>query len=291
MRFLLVLLLSVTMASTAAFAGEIKIERASALEMPEGLPTAGVFMVIENEGPADKLLSAKTDVAEAAMLHTMDVDEKTGALIMNESAGFAIPENGALILAPGANHVMLIGMKRQLKKGENFPLTLTFEKAGARQIEVEVIATSKMSDRFPPELSSEVIDKMVAVKKKLGQGDDKRSGWDTLREKIQNLFRKDKGADAANGTGEAVPTRDELENRIKMENIAKGTDTDVDAQADTAPVEPAPPAPIATDPVDPTAPILTQTEPAPAQTEAVPPEATPAPAPAVAPAPDAAPQP
>ncbi|NBX66671.1 MAG: copper chaperone PCu(A)C [Proteobacteria bacterium] len=280
MRLLIAVLLSVVMASTAAFAGEIKIERASSLEMPEGLPTAGVFMIVTNDGPADKLLSAKTDIAETTMLHTMDVNEKTGALVMNESRGFDVPENGSLIMAPGSNHIMLIGMKRQLKKDETFPLTLTFEKAGVKQIDVEVIANSKMSDRFPAELSSEVIDKMVAVKKKLGMTDEKRSGWDTLREKIQNLFRKDKAAAASGTTNEALPTREEMENRIKMDDVANGKEADgAEPVVDTAPVEPAPPAPIATDPVD-----------TPADT-VVAPIAPPTAAPAPAPVPDAAPQP
>jgi copper(I)-binding protein len=35
-------------------------------------------------------------------------------------------------------HVMLFNLKQQAKDGERFPLTLTFEKAGAVEVEVAV---------------------------------------------------------------------------------------------------------------------------------------------------------
>ena len=41
-------------------------------------------------------------------------------------------------LEPGAMHIMLQGLKEPLQAGKSFPLTLTFEKAGQREIEVAV---------------------------------------------------------------------------------------------------------------------------------------------------------
>ena len=42
------------------------------------------------------------------------------------------------MLEPGKMHLMLIGLKAPLKVGESFPVTLTFEKAGAINVTVSV---------------------------------------------------------------------------------------------------------------------------------------------------------
>jgi len=39
---------------------------------------------------------------------------------------------------PGGNHVMLMQVKKPLRKGDSFPMTLIFEKAGDVQIRVTV---------------------------------------------------------------------------------------------------------------------------------------------------------
>ena len=41
---------------------------------------------------------------------------------------------------------MLLSVKHQLKEGETFPLTLTFEKAGAIQVTVKVGKVGSMDD-------------------------------------------------------------------------------------------------------------------------------------------------
>ena len=41
-------------------------------------------------------------------------------------------------LEPGAMHIMLIGLTDQLRPGQSFPLTLVFDKAGKREVTVNV---------------------------------------------------------------------------------------------------------------------------------------------------------
>ena len=64
-----------------------------------------------------------------------------GTMQMRELAGgLPIPADGTAVLKPGSYHVMLIGLKKPLKEGETFPLTLTFEKAGKITVDVPVKA-------------------------------------------------------------------------------------------------------------------------------------------------------
>jgi periplasmic copper chaperone A len=54
------------------------------------------------------------------------------------AGGLPIAAGETVNLAPGGNHVMLEQLTRPLKAGEKIPLTLNFERSGARQVEAQV---------------------------------------------------------------------------------------------------------------------------------------------------------
>ena len=49
-----------------------------------------------------------------------------------------VPANGETVLKPGGLHVMLIGLKQDLKVGQIVPVTLTFEDGSKKKIEAPV---------------------------------------------------------------------------------------------------------------------------------------------------------
>lgn len=57
---------------------------------------------------------------------------------MRPIAGIDIPAGQLVILAPNGTHIMLMGLATPLKVGQSFPLTLTFEEAGTRTVNVAV---------------------------------------------------------------------------------------------------------------------------------------------------------
>ncbi|MCL4559833.1 MAG: copper chaperone PCu(A)C [Chloroflexi bacterium] len=52
--------------------------------------------------------------------------------------GIEIPANGKIEIQPGGYHIMLIGLKRELKPGDQFEITLTFENTPPAVIQVTV---------------------------------------------------------------------------------------------------------------------------------------------------------
>lgn len=96
-----------------------------------------IFFTIMHQNSDDRLISAKTDVSEIVELHTHIMDGDV--MKMRKVEAMDIPDNGHLELKPRADHIMLIGLNRQLIEGESFPLTLTFENAGERVIEVPIL--------------------------------------------------------------------------------------------------------------------------------------------------------
>jgi periplasmic copper chaperone A len=99
--------------------------------------TSAAYMILRNTGgTADKLLKAQTDAAKTVETHT--TVKEGDVMKMKPVDGFDIPANGQTELKPGAFHIMLIGLTRNLKAGDTVKLTLTFEKAGQVQLDVPV---------------------------------------------------------------------------------------------------------------------------------------------------------
>ena len=104
---------------------------------PPGAKVVGAFMEIRNSSrQRDRLLSAATPVAARVEMH---VTEREGEVLrMRQVRNFDVPAASRLELKPGAHHLMLVDPLRPLKKGERFPLTLRFERAGEIEVSVEV---------------------------------------------------------------------------------------------------------------------------------------------------------
>jgi copper(I)-binding protein len=60
---------------------------------------------------------------------------------MRETPGLELPARKHLVLRPGGSHLMLVGLKQPLLKGQRIPLTLRFERAGEVHVELEVLAS------------------------------------------------------------------------------------------------------------------------------------------------------
>jgi periplasmic copper chaperone A len=122
----------------------IAVEEPYARETPAGAQTGAVYMIIDNKANIpDRLTVLSSDVASRVQVHQMSM--VNGVMQMRELAdGLPIPAGGSVTLKPGSYHIMLVGLKKPLKAGETFPLTLTFEKAGNISITVPVQAMGAM---------------------------------------------------------------------------------------------------------------------------------------------------
>ncbi|MEI6984961.1 MAG: copper chaperone PCu(A)C [Rhodospirillaceae bacterium] len=123
-------------------AGAIEVEHPWSRATAEGAPNGAVFVELKNEGKeADRLISATTSVAAKVELHTHIMDGEV--MKMRQVDAIAIAPGAKVHLAPGGLHIMLLGIKEPLSKDKNFPLTLTFEKAGAVTVDVSVLGAGE----------------------------------------------------------------------------------------------------------------------------------------------------
>lgn len=116
--------------------GDIEISNVWAMANDNVKEPGAVFLNITNKGGPDKLLSMETPIAGLAQMHNSKM--KGTKMRMRRMEAMDIPGGKTMEFKHGGTHVMLIKLKRPLKMGETFPLTLIFEKAGAITFDVPV---------------------------------------------------------------------------------------------------------------------------------------------------------
>lgn len=115
----------------------VMVHNAWVRAVPPTSKMSAAYMVLENvSADDDHLVSAESDVAENVELH--NVRKKDGMMEMYQVKSIGVPTNGSRELKPGSYHVMLIGLTRQLKVGDEVELTLNFMHAGAVTIKAPV---------------------------------------------------------------------------------------------------------------------------------------------------------
>jgi hypothetical protein len=128
---------------TATFAqefklGDIQISHPFARTTVAQQTSGGAYLELENKGKTeDKLIKIESGIASSVEIHTM---EMVGDIMkMREVDGITLKPGNKISMKPGGGyHIMLIGLNRQLKAGDQFPLTLTFAKAGKIDVVVHV---------------------------------------------------------------------------------------------------------------------------------------------------------
>lgn len=128
----------------AAPGGLIEVRNAWARATPGGASTGAAYMTLQSPS-GDSLIGASTPVARKAEMHEMTM---SGTVMkMRQLSAVPLPPGQKVTLQPGHIHIMLLGLKKPLRVGESFPLTLDFAKAGRREITVPVETIGAMGAR------------------------------------------------------------------------------------------------------------------------------------------------
>ncbi|MDB5818913.1 MAG: copper chaperone PCu(A)C [Rhizobacter sp.] len=124
--------------------GAIAIGHPWARSTSAGQATGGGYLKLDNQGAADRLLSASATVSEKVELHSMAMDGDV--MRMRQVDGIDLPTGKPVELKPGGFHIMFVGLKAPLKDGDSFPLVLRFEKAGEVKVDVKIEAANASHD-------------------------------------------------------------------------------------------------------------------------------------------------
>ncbi len=103
---------------------------------PNGAKAGGCYVTL-TAATDDRLTGGSTPRAGSLQVHEMKTEN--GMMKMAElTEGLPLPAGQAVALAPGGNHLMLIGLTAPLVAGETVPLTLQFASAPAITVQAQV---------------------------------------------------------------------------------------------------------------------------------------------------------
>lgn len=121
----------------AVFGADIEIERAYARASIPNVPNSAAFFVIKNNSDKDiAITSVNSDIAEKNELHTHIKENKMMKMMKIEK--LVVPAKSSLELKSGGDHVMLMGLKKELKAGDEINLELSFSDGDKKNIKVPV---------------------------------------------------------------------------------------------------------------------------------------------------------
>ena len=121
----------------AVFGADVEIEGAYARASIPNVPNSAAFFVIKNNSDKDiAITSANSDIAEKNELHTHIKENKMMKMIKIEK--LVVPAKSSLELKSGGDHVMLMGLKKELKVGDEISLELSFSDGDKKSIKVPV---------------------------------------------------------------------------------------------------------------------------------------------------------
>lgn len=105
---------------------------------------SAAYMLLQNGMDADdELIGASSDAAQAVELHLSQM-KSDGTMEMIQQQSVALPAGKAVELKPGSYHIMLIGLKQDLKAGDEIALTLKFKNRSDLTLSVHVMDAEGM---------------------------------------------------------------------------------------------------------------------------------------------------
>jgi hypothetical protein len=102
------------------------------------------YMILHNHSTEDdELVGVSADVATAAEIHLSQM-KADGTMEMIQQESIALPVDADVELKPGSYHVMLIGLKQDLKAGDEITLTLHFKNHEDITLTIPVLEAENM---------------------------------------------------------------------------------------------------------------------------------------------------
>lgn len=125
--------------------GSLEISQPWARATPKGASTGAAYLTVSNSGSQSERLSCVSSAAAAkCQIHEMAMDN--GIMKMRPvEGGLEIKPGQTVTLKPGANHIMLEGLKAPLKAGDTLKATLTSSGGASVNVDFPVAAVGALA--------------------------------------------------------------------------------------------------------------------------------------------------
>jgi len=129
--------LSTQLIAATDAASSVSVDKPYVRAVPPGQPNSAAFMTLHNSSTSKhSIVRAESVVSKVVELHTHVKED--GMMKMRQVKQIDIPARGKTILKPGGLHVMFLGLKSELKSGEEVTIILIFEDGSKKTIQAPV---------------------------------------------------------------------------------------------------------------------------------------------------------
>ncbi len=105
---------------------------------PTSAQNAAFYFTLKNSmGTADALIRAEVAICGRAELHETTIDDQ-GVMSMQQFQQINIASGATVQFEPGGLHLMCIGLKNELKIGDQIPIRLSFTNSDDVRVEAEI---------------------------------------------------------------------------------------------------------------------------------------------------------
>ena len=135
--------------SSAPAAAALTVVDGWAKAAESGMTSA--FATLENHGASPvTVVSARSDAAATVELHRTVQDGSGGSSMQRADDGFTVPAGGSLELAPGGEHIMLMGLTGPIAPGDTVTIVLTLSDGGTVTVRALAKAYSGAGETYDP---------------------------------------------------------------------------------------------------------------------------------------------
>ena len=132
---------AILLGSAAASQAQVTIKNPWVRSTVPGQSATGAFMQLTARQDTN-LIAVRSPVAGIVEVHEMLVDK--GIMKMRSVDKLLLPAGKTVELRSGGYHVMMMDLKRQIKTGDEVPLTIEFESSQGQRVTVDVKAVARL---------------------------------------------------------------------------------------------------------------------------------------------------
>jgi len=108
-------------------------------EVPVNSDVSALYFEVKNSGDGeDWIVSIDTPLSQKAEIHNTLIDSN-GSATMVRLEDVKIASGESLKLSPGGMHVMLIGLKENIRAGQEYTVNINFKNSGNEKVTAKVI--------------------------------------------------------------------------------------------------------------------------------------------------------
>lgn len=134
--------------SSMAMASDIELSNPAVRAMPPGAPASGAYVTVTNHSDQSRfIVDAESDAADTVEIHVSKMEGET--MVMKRVDEIPVPAHGQAVLKPGSYHIMMIGLAKPMKAGDEVDFTIVMKNGERIAMQAPVLSPENMAKYMP----------------------------------------------------------------------------------------------------------------------------------------------